>query len=78
MNELVAGKGSKKQTATNQQPSKETITPENANQPKKPTRAKHTCIHCKAHVLHKPDKCPELEANKDKRWKGWKLVNDKA
>ena len=78
MNALVAGNGGNKKTTTNKQPGKESITPANANQPKKPTRAKHTCIHCKAQVLHKPDNCPELKANKDKWWKGWTLVNDKA
>ena len=78
MNALVAGRGGNKQTAPNQQPNKENITPENSNQSKKPMRPKHFCIHCKAQVLHKPDNCPELEANKDKRWKGWKSVNDKA
>ena len=78
MNALVAGKGSNKQTAPNQQPKKENIIPENANQSKKPMRPKHLCSHCKAQVLYKPDNCLELEANKDKRCKGWKLVNDKA
>ena len=78
MNAMIAGKGRNKQTSTNQQPSKENITPKKANQPKKPTWAKHTCIHCKAQVLHKPDNCPELKANKHKRWKGWMLLNDKA
>ena len=68
MNALVAGKGD----------DKEKITPEDNKKFKKPTRQKHLCIHCKAQVLHKPDNCPELEANKDKRWKGWKSVNDKA
>ena len=78
MNAMIAGKGGNKQTATNQQPSKENITPENANQPKKPSQEKHTYIHCKAKVLHKLDNCPEHEANKYKRWKGWALVNDKV
>jgi hypothetical protein len=78
MNALVAGKGGNKQTTPNQQPKKENITPENANQSKKPMRPKHLCIHCKAQVLHKPDNCPDLKANKDKHWKGWKSVNDKA
>ena len=66
MNALIAGKGSNKQTAPNQQSNKENATPKNANQTKKPTRQKHLCIHCKAQVLHKPDNFPELKANKDK------------
>ncbi len=32
--------------------------------------------HCKVLVYHKPEKCYELEANKDKRWVGWKLVKE--
>ncbi len=44
-------------------------------QPKKPKRHKRICPHCKMFVLHKPDNCVELEANKDKRWPGWKLVH---
>ena len=77
MNALVTGKGGGKGAATNQQPNNENITPLDSNKDKKPTRKKHLCPHCKAQVLHKPDNCPELEANKDKRWKGWKSVNDK-
>jgi hypothetical protein len=68
MNVLVAGKGG----------NKENITPDDTNKSKKSKRDKHLCIHCKAQVLHKPDNCPELKANKDKHWKGWKSVNDKA
>jgi len=42
---------------------------------KRPTiRKKALCPHCKALVYHKPEKCFELEANKDKRWPGWKLI----
>jgi hypothetical protein len=35
-------------------------------------RNKALCPHCKAFVYHKPEKCLELEANKDKHWPGWK------
>jgi len=42
---------------------------------KGPTRRKKAlCPHCKAFVYHKPDKCLELEANKEKRWPGWKSI----
>jgi hypothetical protein len=34
------------------------------------------CPHCKALVHHKPEKCYELKANKDKRWVGWKSVKE--
>ena len=35
---------------------------------------KALCPHCKAFVYHKPEKCLELEANKEKRWPGWKSI----
>jgi hypothetical protein len=42
---------------------------------KGPTRRKKAlCPHCKAFVYHKPEKCLELEANKEKRWPGWKSI----
>ncbi len=34
------------------------------------------CPHCNLFVFHKPDRCYELEANKDKRWVRWKLVKE--
>ena len=37
---------------------------------------KALCPHCKAFVYHKPGKCLELKANKDKRWPGWKLIKE--
>ncbi len=39
---------------------------------------KKKCPHCKKMVSHKPNNCIKLEKNKDKRWKGWKLVNNKT
>ena len=75
MNALVAGKGGDKRTVPNQQPDKENITPEDTNQHRKPRKKKALCPHCKTFVLHKPENCNELEANKDKRWQGWKSVN---
>jgi hypothetical protein len=36
------------------------------DQTKKPQKQKALCPHCKTFVLHKPDDCTELEANKDK------------
>jgi hypothetical protein len=44
-------------------------------QPTKPKRRKCICLHCKMFVLHKPDNCVKLKANKDKSWPGWKLVH---
>jgi hypothetical protein len=37
---------------------------------------KMLCPHCKALVYHKPNKYYKLEANKDKRWVGWKLAKE--
>ncbi len=39
--------------------------------PKRP-RAKHHCPNCEKMVIHKATDCYELEANKDKRFDGWK------
>jgi hypothetical protein len=45
------------------------------DQTKKSQKQKALCPHCKTFVLHKPDNCPELKANKGKRWPGWKSVH---
>ncbi len=45
------------------------------DQTKQPQKQKALCPHCKKFVLHKPDNCTKLEANKDKRWLGWKSVH---
>jgi hypothetical protein len=37
-------------------------------------RNRKKCTHCGKHVFHKPSNCYELEANKSKRWMGWKTV----
>ena len=34
----------------------------------------HVCAHCKRKVYHKDGNCLELEANKAKRYTGWKRV----
>ncbi len=39
-------------------------------------RNRKKCTHCRKHVFHKPSNCYELEANKSKRWTGWKSVKD--
>ncbi len=38
-------------------------------------KQKALCPHCKKFVLHKPDNCTKLKANKDKHWPGWKSVH---
>ncbi len=40
--------------------------------PKRPRAKKHHCPNCKKMVIHKAKDCYELEANKDKRFNGWK------
>jgi hypothetical protein len=81
MNSLIAGRDSDRCTP-NQQPDKENAPPGGNIPPptvldrnKKPRKQKALCPHCKTFVLHKPDNCYELEANKDKRWPGWKSAN---
>ena len=63
------------------QPDKENSRPPagNANPPtgervKKPRKKKTLCPNCKTFVLHKPELCYELEANKATRYPGWKSV----
>ena len=41
---------------------------------KKPRKKKTICPNCKTFVLHKPELCYELEANKDSRYPGWKSI----
>jgi hypothetical protein len=82
MNALMAGRNRR---IPAQQPDKENLPPPGTNighpvhpDAKKPRKKKALCPHCKTFVLHKPDNCPELEANKDKRWPGWKSVHATA
>ncbi len=81
MNALVTGGAGRRPT---QQDKASTPTVENSlptstgsgtTQPKKPKRQKSICPHCKMFVLHKPENCVELEANKDKCWVSWKLAH---
>ncbi len=82
MNAILAGSG-EKQTAQhdkdntppgwNRRPVAGTGT--GTDQTKKPQKQKALCPHCKTFVLHKPDNCTKLEANKDKQWPGWKSVH---
>jgi hypothetical protein len=86
MNALVAGRGSDRRTPI-QQPDKkilplgETYAPQRLRTGTRNPgnrKQKALCPHCKTFVLHKPDNCYKLEANKDKRWPGWKSVNATA
>jgi hypothetical protein len=79
MNALVTGgKGDDRHKVPSQQPDKENTPPDDTNQIKRPRKKTALCPHCKRWVLHKFENCLELEANKDKRWPGWKSVNTTA
>ena len=53
------------------------LKPGGTAEPKKEEKVKKYCKNCKRHVFHKPEKCLELEENKDARKPGWKSVFDK-
>jgi hypothetical protein len=79
MNTLVAAHGGRKPLANIENiPPLKNGSKENGKDTKaKGIGCKMTlCPHCKALVYHKPEKCYELKANKDKRWVGWKLVKE--
>jgi hypothetical protein len=84
MHALVAGRGGNRRTPTQQldkdntPPGGNIRPPTDTNRTKKPRKQKAICPHCKTFVLHKPENCPELEANKDKCWPGWKSVHATA
>jgi hypothetical protein len=84
LNALVAGRGGNRRTPTQQldmdniPPGGNIGPPMDTNRTKKPRKQKAICPHCKTFVLHKLENCPELEANKDKRWPGWKSVHAAA
>jgi hypothetical protein len=58
----------------NKMPPARNSTPTN-NGTKKPKQKKYLCPNCKTFVNHSPEKCYELEANKDTRYPGWKSVH---
>ncbi len=72
MNALVTAQGGRRHDPATDKENEQPLTnirKENATRCKKAQ-----CPHCKAFIYHKPEKCLELKANKDKRWPGWKLV----
>jgi hypothetical protein len=82
MNAVMAGSGDKRaaqQDKENTPPGRNRCPPAGSTpgpkQTKKPQKQKPLCPHCKTFVLNKPDDCLELEANKGKRWPGWKSVH---
>ncbi len=77
MNALVTAQGSRKYNpaADKENEPPPTNRGKEDNTKKGQTRRKKAlCPHCKAFVYHKQEKCLELEANKEKRWPGWKSI----
>jgi len=77
MNALVASNATRQM----HQPDKENTPPGGNVKPpgggdrvKKPRKKKTLCPNCKCFVLHKPELCYELEANKATRYPGWNSV----
>ncbi len=50
------------------------VKPPGGERVKKPRKRKMLCPNCKCFVLHKPELCYELEANKATRYPRWKSV----
>jgi hypothetical protein len=82
MNALAASNA----TRQTHQPDKENIPPGGyvkppgggGKQAKKPKKKQALCPNCKCFALHKPKLCYELEANKAKRYPGWKSIFEAA
>ena len=82
MNAILAGGGEKRTaqhdkdntpSGRNRRPLAGTGT--GTDQTKQPQKQKALCLHCKKFVLHKPDNCTKLKANKNKRSPGWTSVH---
>ncbi len=87
MNVLIAAQGGRKSPANkentpllknNRKKNEQDIKPRGPRclQPRDNARGMALCLHCKALVYHKANKCYELESNKDKRWVGWKSIKE--
>jgi hypothetical protein len=77
MNAILGGSGGRtsKQNKENMPPATNAIRGGD-EEAKKVKRKKKLCLHCNMFVFHKPNRCYELDTNKDKRWVGWKLVKE--
>ncbi len=77
MNAMLGGDGGKRSKRDKENtPPSTNANKGNDNKAQKAKRKKRLCPHCNMLVYHKPDKCYELEANKDRRWIGWKSVKE--
>ncbi len=74
---VAAGSGRRSNNKENTPPTGNT-TPAGSgpggNKNKKPKRKRNLCPNCKTFVYHTPDKCYELEANKDTCYPRWTSV----
>ncbi len=77
MNAILEGNGGRrsKWDKENTPPSTNTNNKGN-NKAKKVKHKKNLCPHCNLFVFHKPDRCYDLDANKDEQWVRWKLVKE--
>jgi hypothetical protein len=78
MNILVAAGGGRRSNDKENTPPMENTTPvggsARGNKTKKPKCKRKLCPNCKRFVYHAPNKCYELEANKDPRYPRWMSV----
>jgi hypothetical protein len=78
MNVLVAASGGRRSNAKENTPLAGNTTPAGGgaggNKTKKPKRKRKLCPNCKTFVYYAPDKCYELEANKDTHYPRWTSV----
>jgi hypothetical protein len=75
MNAILGGGSSR--TSTRNKDKMQPPTPTGGDQKaKKDKRKKKLCPHCNMFVFHKPNRCYELDADKDKQWVGWILVKE--
>jgi hypothetical protein len=78
MNVLVAASGGRRSNNKENTPPMGNTTPAGGsaggNKTKNPKRKRKLCPNCKTFVYHAPDKCYELEVNKDTRYPRWTSV----
>ncbi len=76
MNALVASNATRQthQLDKENTPLSGNVKPPGGERVKKPRKKKTLCPNCKCFVLHKPELCYELEANKATRHPGWKSI----
>jgi hypothetical protein len=74
MNALVTAHATRQPDKENIPPGGNVKPPGGGDPAKKPRKKKALCPNCKCFAMHKPELCYELEANKAKRYPGWKSV----